>query len=139
MSLAMFSISCMLILFTQSCLSFLHLAFSEFRLLELCRLTLFKFRIKVLRTKRKPNSPLSWAIDPYKESNFHVIVFSYESNTRDVMGRVSRSRAPSTWPPPPLPTGYWPPPPLAGHPSQSSSTPSQTHLWVRDSSCRGHL
>jgi hypothetical protein len=26
---------------------------------------LFKFRIKVLRTKRKPNSPPSWAIDPY--------------------------------------------------------------------------
>jgi hypothetical protein len=38
-------------------LSFLHLALSEFGLLELCRLTLFKFRIKVLLTKRKSNSP----------------------------------------------------------------------------------
>jgi hypothetical protein len=38
-------------------LSFLHLALGEFGLLKLCRLTLFKFRIKVLLTKRKPNSP----------------------------------------------------------------------------------
>jgi hypothetical protein len=30
--------------------------FGEFRLLELSRLTLFKFRIKVLKIKRKPNS-----------------------------------------------------------------------------------
>jgi hypothetical protein len=28
-----------------------------------------------------------------RESNFHVIVFSYKSNTRDVVGRVSRSQA----------------------------------------------
>jgi hypothetical protein len=46
-------------------LSFLQLAFGEFGLLELCRLTLFKFRIKVLKTQTKPNSPPSWAIDPY--------------------------------------------------------------------------
>jgi hypothetical protein len=56
MSLAMFSISCMLVLFAYSSLSFLQLAFGEFGLLELCRLTLFKFHIKVLRTKRKLNS-----------------------------------------------------------------------------------
>jgi hypothetical protein len=29
---------------------------------------LFKFRIKVLETKRKPNSPPSWVIDPYKDT-----------------------------------------------------------------------
>jgi hypothetical protein len=30
---------------------------------------LFKFRIKVLKTKRKPNShPPSWVIDPYRET-----------------------------------------------------------------------
>jgi hypothetical protein len=46
-------------------LSFLQLAFGEFGLLELCRLTLFKFHIKVLKTKRKSYSPPSWAIDPY--------------------------------------------------------------------------
>jgi hypothetical protein len=28
-------------------------------------LTLFKFRIKIWKIKRKPNSPPSWAIDPY--------------------------------------------------------------------------
>jgi hypothetical protein len=39
--------------------------FGEFGLLELCRLNLFKFRIKVLKIKRKPNPPPSWAIDPY--------------------------------------------------------------------------
>jgi hypothetical protein len=39
-------------------LCFLHLAFGEFELLELCRLILFKFRIKVLKIKRKLNSPL---------------------------------------------------------------------------------
>jgi hypothetical protein len=39
--------------------------FGEFGLLELCRLNLFKFCIKVLKTKRKPNSSPSWAIDPY--------------------------------------------------------------------------
>jgi hypothetical protein len=39
--------------------------FGEFGLLELCRLNLFKFRIKVLKTKRKYNSPPSWIIDPY--------------------------------------------------------------------------
>jgi hypothetical protein len=38
-------------------LFFLQLVFGEFGLLELCRLTLFKFRIKVLKTKRKPNLP----------------------------------------------------------------------------------
>jgi hypothetical protein len=65
MSLAMFSISCMLVLFAYSSLSFFQLAFGEFGLLELCRLTLFKFRIKVLKIKRNPNSPPSWAIDPY--------------------------------------------------------------------------
>jgi hypothetical protein len=46
-------------------MSFLHLALGEFGLLELCSLTLFKFRINVLLTKKKPNSPSSWAIDPY--------------------------------------------------------------------------
>jgi hypothetical protein len=65
MSIAIFSISCILVLFAWSSLSFLQLAFDEFGLLELCRLTLFKFRIKVLKTKRKPNSPPSWVIDPY--------------------------------------------------------------------------
>jgi hypothetical protein len=49
-------------------LSFLQLVFGEFGLLELCRLNLFKFRIKVLKIKRKPNSPPSWAIDPYRRS-----------------------------------------------------------------------
>jgi hypothetical protein len=39
--------------------------FSEFGLIELCRLNLFKFRIKVLKIKRKLNSPPSWAINPY--------------------------------------------------------------------------
>jgi hypothetical protein len=53
----MFSISCMLVLFGWSSLSFIHLAFGEFELPELCRLTLLKFCIKVLRTKRNPNSP----------------------------------------------------------------------------------
>jgi hypothetical protein len=38
-------------------LCFLHLAFDEFGLLELCRLTLFNFRVKVLKIKRKLNSP----------------------------------------------------------------------------------
>jgi hypothetical protein len=67
MSLAMFSISCMLVLFAYSNLSFLQLALGEFGLLELCRLTLFKFCIKVLKRKRKLNSPPPpyWAIDPY--------------------------------------------------------------------------
>jgi hypothetical protein len=42
--------------------------FGEFGLLELCRLTLFKFHIKVLKTKRKLNSPPpSWVIDPYND------------------------------------------------------------------------
>jgi hypothetical protein len=57
MSLAMFSISCMLVLFAYSNLSFLQLALGEFGLLELCRLTLFKFHIKVLRTKKSPIHP----------------------------------------------------------------------------------
>jgi hypothetical protein len=40
--------------------------FGKFGLLELCRLNLFKFCIKVLKIKRKLNSPPpSWAIDPY--------------------------------------------------------------------------
>jgi hypothetical protein len=56
MSLAMFSISCMLMLLSYNRLSFLQLVFGEFGLLELCRLNLFKFRIKVLKIKRKPNS-----------------------------------------------------------------------------------
>jgi hypothetical protein len=34
----------------------------------LCRLNLFKFYIKILKIKRKPNSPPSWAIDPYNVS-----------------------------------------------------------------------
>jgi hypothetical protein len=29
---------------------------------------LFKFCIKVLKIKRKSNSPSSWAIDPYKNT-----------------------------------------------------------------------
>jgi hypothetical protein len=55
------------------------------------------------------------------ESNFHVIRFTYGSNTRDAMGRVSRSRADfdvaataSRW--------ILAATPLAGHPGQSSST-----------------
>jgi hypothetical protein len=47
-------------------LSFLQLVFGKFGLLELCRLNLFNFCIKVLKIKRKLNSPPpSWAIDPY--------------------------------------------------------------------------
>jgi hypothetical protein len=43
--------------------------FGEFGILELCRLNLFKFRIKVLKTKRKLNlPPPSWTIDPYSGS-----------------------------------------------------------------------
>jgi hypothetical protein len=57
------------------------------------------------------------------ESNFHVIGFSYEPNTRDALGRVSHSRQPPTWPPPPPPAGYWPAPPPSGQPSKSSSNP----------------
>jgi hypothetical protein len=38
-------------------LSLVHLALGEFGLLELCSLTLFKFRVNVLLTKRKLNSP----------------------------------------------------------------------------------
>jgi hypothetical protein len=49
MSLAMFSISSILGLFIYSSLSFLQLAFGEFGLLELCRLTLFNFCINVLK------------------------------------------------------------------------------------------
>jgi hypothetical protein len=52
-------------------LSFLHLALGEFELLELRMLTLFKFHIKVLLTKRKPNSPPSWAMDPYNLPGAH--------------------------------------------------------------------
>jgi hypothetical protein len=46
-------VSCMLVLFAYSSLSFLQLAFGEFGLLELCRLNLFKFHIKILKIKRK--------------------------------------------------------------------------------------
>jgi hypothetical protein len=77
MSLAMFSISCMLVLFAYSSLSFLQLAFGEFGLLELCRLTLFKFHIKVFKTQRKPNSPPSWAIDPYTKPTFDPLLNKY--------------------------------------------------------------
>jgi hypothetical protein len=38
-------------------LSFLQLALGEFGLLELCRLTLFKFRTKILKTKGSPIHP----------------------------------------------------------------------------------
>jgi hypothetical protein len=58
------SLACLCYLLRVACL-FFKLALGEFELLELCRLTLLKFRIKVLLTKRKSNSHLCWAIDPY--------------------------------------------------------------------------
>jgi hypothetical protein len=50
------SLACLCYLLRLACL-FFKLALGEFGLLELCRLTLLKFCIKVLLTKRKPNSP----------------------------------------------------------------------------------
>jgi hypothetical protein len=61
------SLACLCYLIRVAC-PFFHLALGEFELLKLCMLTLFKFRIKVLLTKRKHNSPPSWVIDPYTGS-----------------------------------------------------------------------
>jgi hypothetical protein len=41
---------------------------------------LFKFRIKVLRIKRKPNSPPSWVIDPYIKDRGLVVATAVRSD-----------------------------------------------------------